>query len=108
MNGDFEKLAKLRWKDHESHIELLKEFYYYNKYIWTEQLKDTILDAIDCLEYVQKEKKLIEKSANESFSNYLSEILKTLDVEDDNCTEPIELTELLDTPFNYDKEENDG
>ena len=107
MNDSFEKLAKLRWQDHESHIELLKEFYYYNKYIWTEQLKDTILDAIDCLEYVQKEKKLIEESATKSFSKYLSEVIDSLDINIDGCEdELIASTDLENILLDCEKEEN--
>lgn len=44
-------MNKLHWNSHRGHWELLKEFYYANKYIITEQLKDTLLDAIDCMEY---------------------------------------------------------
>lgn len=49
-------MASLRWKSHDSHIDILKEFYYFNKYYMTEQLKDSILDAIECLEYIEKHK----------------------------------------------------
>lgn len=41
----------LRWESHKGHWELLKEFYALNKYLITEQLKDTLLDAIECMEY---------------------------------------------------------
>lgn len=41
----------LRWSSHKSHYEILKEFYYLNKYLITEQFKDTLLDAIECMEY---------------------------------------------------------
>ena len=45
-------MNKLSYDNHENHCELLKEFYYLNKYLITEQLKDTFLDAIECMEYV--------------------------------------------------------
>lgn len=48
-------MYKLRWDSHRSHWELLKEFYYANKYIITEQLKDALLDALDCMEYTMTE-----------------------------------------------------
>ena len=46
-------LNKLRWHDHKNHLELLKEFYYYNKFYLSEQMIDCIADAIECLEAVQ-------------------------------------------------------
>lgn len=45
----------LRWNSHKGHWELLKEFYYFNKYLITEQLKDALLDVIDCMEYTMTE-----------------------------------------------------
>ena len=49
-------MGSLRWKSHDYHIDILKEFYNLNKYYMTEQLKDSILDAIECLEYIEKHK----------------------------------------------------
>ena len=46
----------MRFKDHSNHIDILKGFYYANKYILTEQMKDTILDAIECMEHVERNK----------------------------------------------------
>ena len=46
----------LRWDSHKDHWETVKEFYYLNKYLITEQLKDALLDAIDCMEYTMTEK----------------------------------------------------
>lgn len=54
----------LRWSSHKRHCELLKEFYFHNKYYLTEQMKDTILDAIDCLNAVEK---LTEMSKEEQY-----------------------------------------
>lgn len=51
-------MRKLRWENHKYHIELLREYYALNKYCWTEQLKDAILDAIDCLIYVDECQKM--------------------------------------------------
>ena len=45
----------LRWESHKGHWELLKEFYALNEYLITEQLKDTLLDAIECMEYTMTE-----------------------------------------------------
>ena len=45
-------MAKLSWKKHDSHRDILKEFYGLNKYLITEQFKDTLLDAIECMKYV--------------------------------------------------------
>ena len=41
----------LSWNSHKNHYEILKEFYTLNKYLISEQLKDTLLDAIECMEY---------------------------------------------------------
>lgn len=49
-------MIKLRWKEHEHNINMLKEFYHYNKYIMTEQMKDALLDAINCMEYLEQTK----------------------------------------------------
>lgn len=57
MNEIQDILDKLRWKDvgsQKSHAELLSEFYYYNKYYLTEQMKDCILDAIECLNAIHE------------------------------------------------------
>ena len=43
---------KLRFTNHKNHRDILKEYYYHNKYILTEQMKDTLLDAIECVEYI--------------------------------------------------------
>lgn len=48
-------MSKLQYEKHNNHLDILKEFYYYNKYILTEQMKDTLLDAINCMEYVINE-----------------------------------------------------
>lgn len=45
----------LRWESHKGHWELLKEFYYLNKYLITEQFKDALLDAMECMEYTMIE-----------------------------------------------------
>ena len=37
---------------HENHANILTEFYESNKYYFTEQMKDSLLDAIECLRYV--------------------------------------------------------
>lgn len=44
-------MSKLSWKNHKNHYEILKEFYALNKYLISEQFKDTLLDAIECMEY---------------------------------------------------------
>lgn len=54
---------KLRFTNHKNHRDILKEYYYHNKYILTEQMKDTLLDAIECMEYV------IEKGQEKEFNN---------------------------------------
>lgn len=43
---------KPSWSAHENHANILAEFYSYNKYYFTEQMKDSLLDAIECLRYV--------------------------------------------------------
>lgn len=62
VNGDKTSLkpnyisaSTLRWKNHEGHRDTLKEFYHLNKYYMTEQLKDTLLDALECMNYVINE-----------------------------------------------------
>lgn len=54
-------MAKLSWKKHDSHRDILKEFYGLNKYLITEQLKDTLLDAIECMNYVIEQQKEVDK-----------------------------------------------
>lgn len=44
--------STLRFNDHRSHRDILLEFYVLNKYLITEQLKDTLLDAVECMDYV--------------------------------------------------------
>lgn len=43
---------KPSWSKHENHANILAEFYSSNKYYFTEQMKDSLLDAIECLRYV--------------------------------------------------------
>ena len=43
---------KPSWSAHENHANILAEFYSSNKYYFTEQMKDSLLDAIECLRYV--------------------------------------------------------
>ena len=38
--------------NHENHANILAEFYSSNKYYFTEQMKDSLLGAIECLRYV--------------------------------------------------------
>lgn len=54
INESLQEDNNLYWQKHDSHLDILKEFYYHNKYILTEQMKDTLLDAINCMEYVIK------------------------------------------------------
>lgn len=45
---------KPRWSAHENHANILAEFYESNKYYFTEQMKDSLLDAIECLRHVDE------------------------------------------------------
>ena len=54
-------MAKLSWEKHDSHRDILKEFYGLNKYLVTEQFKDTLLDAIECMNYVIEQQKVAGK-----------------------------------------------
>ena len=54
-------MANLSWEKHESHRDILKEFYGLNKYLITEQFKDTLLDAIECMNYVIEQQKGVGK-----------------------------------------------
>ena len=58
-------MARLRWKKHDSHRDILKEFYGLNKYLITEQFKDTLLDAIECMNYVIKQQKETENEVEQ-------------------------------------------
>lgn len=58
----------LRWSSHKRHRELLEEFYFHNKYYLTEQMKDTILDAIDCLNAIEKLTEMSKEEKNGSNS----------------------------------------
>ncbi len=55
MGKLIQKSARLSWCNHKNHYEILKEFYALNKYLISEQLKDTLLDAIECMEYTMTE-----------------------------------------------------
>ena len=54
-------MAKLSWEKHDSHRDILKEFYGLNKYLITEQFKDTLFDAIECMNYVIEQQKGVDK-----------------------------------------------
>ena len=43
---------KPRLSAYENHANILAEFYESNKYYFPEQMKDSLLDAIECLRYV--------------------------------------------------------
>lgn len=45
--------SKLSWLNHTNHTAIIHEFYALNKYNFTEQLKDALLDAIECMKFVQ-------------------------------------------------------
>ena len=60
---------KLRWDEHNTHYYILKEFYAGNKYNIEEPLKDALLDAIDCFEYIMTEK---GKNYKEDFDTHIS------------------------------------
>jgi hypothetical protein len=64
-------IATLRWNDHSNHRDLLAEFYQFNKYYLTEQMKDTISDAIECLDFADKAQTIL---ANEPITSYTIEI----------------------------------
>ena len=38
--------------NHENHANILAEFYSSNKYYFTGQMEDSLLDAVECLRYV--------------------------------------------------------
>ena len=38
--------------NHENRANILAEFYSSNKYYFTEQMKNSLLDAVECLRYV--------------------------------------------------------
>ena len=46
------KMNKLKFENHENHKDIIKEFYALNKYLITEQFKDSLLDAVDCMEEI--------------------------------------------------------
>ena len=68
-------IATLRWNEHSGHRELLAEFYYFNKYYLTEQMKDAILDAIECLDFADKAQSVL---TNEPIASYSIEAEMTL------------------------------
>ena len=55
MGKLIQKSAKLSWCNHKNHYEILKEFYAVKEYLMSEQLKDSLLDAIECMEYTMTE-----------------------------------------------------
>ncbi len=64
-------IATLRWNEHSRHRELLVEFYHFNKYYLTEQMKDAISDAIECLDFADKAQAML---INESIASYSVEV----------------------------------
>ena len=54
-------MDKLSWEKNDSNRDILKEFYGINKYIITEQFKDTLLDAIECMNYVIEQQNVAGK-----------------------------------------------
>lgn len=52
--------GRMRWNKQsiEIHKDILKEFYHFNKYYLEEQMKDSLLDAIECMERVLNEEAL--------------------------------------------------
>lgn len=43
---------RLKFKNHQNHLDIICEIYNLNKYYLTEQAKDSLIDAIDCMKYV--------------------------------------------------------
>ena len=43
-----------RWHNHENHREIIEEIYANCKYLLTEQAKDSLLDAIDCMKIADR------------------------------------------------------
>ena len=43
---------KLRFDKHDHHMRMIAEFYESNKYILTEEMKDALIDAKECMKYV--------------------------------------------------------
>lgn len=56
--------STLRFKSHKSHRDILLEFYGLNKYLITEQLKDALLDAVECMDYVIQQTRCNEDCEN--------------------------------------------
>lgn len=61
-------IATLRWNEHSSHRELLAEFYHFNKYYLTEQMKDAIIDALECLDFADKAQAMLTDEPTVSYS----------------------------------------
>lgn len=51
-------MERLKEERLKNHLDILKEFYHFNKYYLEEPMKDTLLNAIDCMKYVIKPKDL--------------------------------------------------
>lgn len=64
-------IATLRWNKHSNHRDLLVEFYHFNKYYLTEQMKDAISDAIECLDFADKAQAML---TNEPIVSYSVEV----------------------------------
>lgn len=61
-------IATLRYDEHSSHRDLLAEFYHFNKYYLTEQMKDAISDAIECLDFADKAQAMLTDEPTVSYS----------------------------------------
>lgn len=58
-----EYIKGLRFKNHESHKDTIAELYHLNKYYLTEQAKDALIDAQECMS-----KHIPEKPINTSYA----------------------------------------
>ncbi len=47
-------ISKLMFKSHSLHADIINKFYYLNKAWLTEQMKDALIDAYECLRYVEE------------------------------------------------------
>lgn len=61
-------IATLRYNEHSDHRDLLAEFYHFNKYYLTEQMKDAIIDALECLDFADKAQAMLTDEPIVSYS----------------------------------------
>lgn len=83
-------MKKLKWDSHYFHLGWLKDFYKDNKEYINENMQDALLDAIDCMLYVEEISRKAKKETeteNNSLKVKCGDIIYVLDLAVGQTTE---------------------